>query len=280
MSETAPPADRPCPVCGAAESQPHCFSAGEWRVVRCSGCGMIFLRNPPAQITLHHEHAWEHTRVSERSKRREGRRVYYFFSDGLKKLKHLLRGTARREIKLIRRHTPPGGSILDIGCADGGTLMALTDGGWKLFGIEPSPAIAATAHALCEKHGGRVETATAVEGLTRFPAAHFDLVVMRSYLEHEALAGPVLREAARVLKPGGRVLIKVPNAACWSARLRGPKWPGVRHPDHVNYFTPRHLRRLLTDCGFACCGFDLLSRLPTSDNVWLLASTAPGGSPK
>ena len=235
---------------------------------------MVYLSNPPVQETLHDEHAWEHTKVSERSKRREGRRLYYFFSDGLKRLKHLIRGTSRRELGKIRELCPPGGSILDIGCADGGTLRALTDGGWKLFGIEPSPALAAASNAFCQEYGGRVETATAVDGLPNFPEKHFDLVVMRSYLEHEAHAGPVLREVARVLKPGGRALIKVPNAGCWSARLRGARWPGVRHPDHVNYFTPRHLLRLLESCGFSHCRFDAISRLPTSDNLWLTAATA------
>ena len=270
--ELVPPGPRPCPVCAGSEAGPHRFSADGWRVVQCAACGMVFLINPPAQDTLHDEHAWEHTRLNERARRREGRRLYYFFSDGLKRIKHLIRGTGHSGLSKIRRLCPPGGSILDIGCADGGTLRTLAGGGWKLHGIEPSPALAARAQTLAERHGGLVECATALNGLPRFPDAQFDLIVMRSYLEHEAHAAAVLREVARVLIPGGHALIKVPNAACWSARLRGPHWPGVRHPDHVNYFTPRHLRRLLSDCGFSRCRFHPLSLLPTSDNLWASAS--------
>lgn len=265
---------RRCPVCSGTASQPHGFSGKDWRVVQCCDCGMIFLSNPPAQLTLHDEYAWEHTKISERAKRREGRRVYYFFSDGLKKLKHVVRGTGRSELRTIRRLCPAGGALLDVGCGGGGTLAALADGAWTLSGIEPSPALAASAHEFCAAHGGRVECATAVEGLPRFPAAHFDLVVMRSYLEHETHAAEVLREVARVLKPGGSALIKVPNAASWSARLRGPRWPGVRHPDHVNYFTTRHLRTLVADCGFMRCRFGFISSLPTSDNLWATVSPA------
>jgi SAM-dependent methyltransferase len=256
------------------EAQPHRFSEGDWRVLKCRGCGMVYLSNPPAQATLHDEHAWEHTKLRERARRREGHRLYYFFSDGLKKLKHLLRGHRRTEVQRIRRLCPRGGSVLDIGCADGGTLRALTDSDWKLYGIEPSPALAAASHDVCAAHGGRVECATAVDGLPRFPAAHFDLVVMRSYLEHEAHAAAVLREVARVLKPGGHALIKVPNAASWNAHLRGARWPGVRHPDHVNYFTARHLKRLLSDCGFGRCRFGFIAGLPTSDSLWATASPA------
>ncbi len=265
---------RACPVCGGGASRPHAFSEGSWQVRQCCGCGMVFLGNPPAQTTLHDEHAWEHTKLSERAKRREGRRVYYCFSDGLKKLKHLIRGQGRCEVRKIRRLCPRGGSVLDIGCADGGTLLALSKEGWKLFGIEPSPALAAASGECCAAHGGRVECATAVEGLTRFPDAHFDLVVMRSYLEHETHAAAVLREVVRVLKPCGHALIKVPNAACWNARLRGVRWPGVRHPDHVNYFTARHLKRLLRDSGFARCRLHIIAALPTSDNLWATASPA------
>jgi SAM-dependent methyltransferase len=233
---------------------------------------MVFLSNPPSQVTLQDDHAWEHAKLSERSKRREGHRFYYLISDALKRVKHLLRGTTRKELQEIRRLCAPGGTILDIGCADGGTLRALANGGWKLYGIEPSPALAAVSGKFCAEHGGRVESSTAMDALPRFPAAQFDLVVMRSYLEHEAFAEPVLREVSRVLKPGGKALIKVPNAACWNARLRGANWPGVRHPDHVNYFTPRHLRHLLNACGFARCRFDVISRLPTSDNLWATAA--------
>jgi len=261
-------------VCGTVDGCAHRFSAGEWRVVQCGDCGMIFLGNPPSRVTLDREHAWEHAKLTTRLQRREGRRLYYFFSDGLKKLKLLIRGTGRWELKKIRRLCPPGGTLLDIGCADGGTLRPLANQGWKLWGIEPSPALAAASRKFCAAGGGRVECATAMDGLPRFPAASFDLVLMRSYLEHEAHAGAVLSGVARVLKPGGHVLIKVPNAACWNARLRGARWPGVRHPDHVNYFTARHLRRLLQDCGFARCRFSLIARLPTSDNLWVTASPA------
>jgi hypothetical protein len=71
-----------------------------------------------------------------------------------------------------------------------------------------------------------------------------------------------------VLKPGGLALIKVPNAACWNAHLRGRRWPGVRHPDHVNYFTSRHLEQLVRASGFDECRFEWSSLLPTSDNLW------------
>lgn len=196
---------RPCPVCELLGGKPHHFSSGSWRVVRCDGCGMVYLENPPAQSTLGEEFAWEHTAQSERLKRRQGRQFYYLVSDAFKRVKHWIRRKERKELGIIGRLCPEGGSVLDIGCAGGATLQALANSGrqFRLFGIEPSPALAKRADELCRAYGGRVEHATALEGLPNFLAGSFDLVVMRSYLEHEVFASRVLREVIRLLKPGG-----------------------------------------------------------------------------
>lgn len=237
---------------------------------------MVYLANPPLQQSLSGDFAWEITSQREREKRRSGRPFYYLVSDSLKHFKRWLRNQIQHEVAIILRLYPQGGSVLDIGCGEGATLVALLGTGarFQLSGIEPSPSFAEQADKLCQANGGRVEPSTALEGIPRFAPASFDLVVMRSYLEHEVYAAQVLRAANDVLKPGGRLLIKVPNSTCWSAKLRGRKWPGVRHPDHVNYFSSHHLRLLLRDCGFADFRFEPLSLLPTCDNLWVVARRA------
>ena len=264
-------ADRACPVCGETATTASGFSAGEWRVGDCTGCGMTYLVNPPGQESLMDEHAWEETRGKERQKRREKRKVYYFFSDGLKKIRAAIRQGKRKELSFLEALGPSGGRILDIGCAEGGTLIPIDKGKWQPFGIEPSPGLAKQADAFCAEHGGRVVQETAVGGLPEFEENYFDAVMMRSFLEHEAHVGEVLSGVHRVLKPGGFTIIKVPNAACWNAKLRGGGWPGVRHPDHVNYFTPGQLRRVVADAGFAEVKFPWSWRSPTSDNMWMAA---------
>lgn len=263
-------------MCNATGSSAHRFSSDCWRVVRCTSCRMVYLANPPLQQSLSGDFAWEITSQREREKRRSGRRFYYLVSNSLKRIKRWLRNHKRHELGLILRLYPEGGSVLDIGCGNGATLRALigTAVCFQLSGIEPSPSSAKIANKLCQGNGGRVESATALDGIPRFAPASFDLVVMRSYLEHEVYAAQVLRAAIDVLKPGGCVMIKVPNATCWNAKLRGRNWPGVRHPDHVNYFSSHHLRMLLRGCGFADFRFEPLSLLPTCDNLWVVARRA------
>lgn len=276
--ETAPcetgPADRPCPLCGESSHRPSVFSDRSWRVGECTACGMRYLVNAPDQSSLMNEHAWEDTRSQERRKRREHRKVYYWFSDGIKKIRAAIRRGRRKELDFLERLGPGGGRLLDIGCAEGGTLIPVDKDKWEPYGIEPSPGLAREADAFCRQFGGRVVQETAVGGLPHFEDNFFDAVMMRSFLEHEAHAGEVLKEVCRVLKPGGFAVIKVPNADCWNARLRGRGWPGVRHPDHVNYFSPSHLRALVERAGVGRVLFPWKWRMPTSDNMWMAAYKA------
>lgn len=67
------------------------------------------------------------------------------------------------------------------------------------------------------------------------------------------------------------MILKLPNYASWNRMIRGKRWCGYRFPDHVNYFTPRALRRILELNGFEVAWFRWRDRLPTSDNMWCVA---------
>jgi predicted SAM-dependent methyltransferase len=123
--------------------------------------------------------------------------------------------------------------------------------------------------------GGRIVASSAVEGVTHFRPDEIDVAVLSSFLEHEAQPLALLRNLHRVLKPGASVIIKVPNYACWSRRLRGPRWPGFRFPDHVNYFTPATLRTLAERAGFRIARQTLLDRFPLSDSMYAVLQKAP-----
>lgn len=264
---------RLCPVCAHHSSilvPDLCWQ--EWVIVECCSCHMIFLDNPPSQDLLMSEFAWEETAMQERARRRQGRRFYYFFSDSLKRLRIFLRSFRRhsKEIHYIQRYAQ-GARILDVGCGDGGTLRNLPEG-YVPYGIEPSPGLCASANALFVTKGGSCIQDVAVSGLEKLgEGMRFDMIVMRSFLEHDSRAMETLQGALAVLAPRGAVLIKVPNIACWNASLRRASWPGMRYPDHVNYFTPQTLRQILRRAGFSHIHMPLLWRLPTSDNLWAIA---------
>jgi ubiquinone/menaquinone biosynthesis C-methylase UbiE len=80
-----------------------------------------------------------------------------------------------------------------------------------------------------------------------FADGTFSLVLLIAVLEHTSEPWRLLREARRVLKPGGRVLIVVPNDVTMSVgRVLLLKWP-PRYPDHLTFTTPARMRRWLSE---------------------------------
>lgn len=265
---------RNCPLCGACDNKRmEKFSKATWAIVQCCSCAFVFLHNAPDYSTLQEDFDWAQTAKQERQKRREGRRVYYAVSDTLKRIKGFIRRGQRKEIMIINKLRCSGRAI-DVGCGDGTTLRGLPDS-LIPHGVEISPSLAKKADEYCRSKnsgGGRVICDSAAAGLLQFPADFADLIIMRSYLEHEINPKAVLQSAKICLKPDGIILIKVPNFACWNRVVRGVGWPGFRFPDHVNYFTPATLREMVVQSGLVIKKFNFLDKIPTGDNMWMMAT--------
>lgn len=127
---------------------------------------------------------------------------------------------------------PAAGSLLDVGTATGGFLSAAIAAGWDAHGIEPSAD--ATARAIADGldvvHGRFPEDC-------RFDDATFDLITAWAVFEH--LSDPAAAFAAcyRLLRPGGRLLLQVPNLR--SIQSRWARQEDI--PRHLFFFTERTL---------------------------------------
>lgn len=114
---------------------------------------------------------------------------------------------------LVRRLVSPltPGRALDVGCGGGGNTGVLRDLGWRVNGLEYSPAAA----GLAASRGLGV-----VRGDARrlpFADASMDLVMSTDMWEHIDDDEAVARETVRVLRPGGRALVAVPcSMSLWS----------------------------------------------------------------
>ena len=263
---------RCCPICGCENaSEPSLrYSRDEWNLKQCSQRDLVYLENAPTYEALETEFAWEKTYHAEKSKRRRGKTLSYLVSDAAKKVKLLFRGRKVRakEQRFIRRYIGTG-RMLDVGCGAGRTLINLRQS-ITPYGIEISPYLAGVSQQYCGPRGGQVVRNNAVDGMDVFDADLFDGIMMRAFLEHETEPRILLDKARRVLRPGGRIIIKVPNYACVNRVVRGSRWCGFRFPDHVNYFTPSTLGRLVQETGYREVRFGALDRFPLSDNMWMV----------
>ena len=84
----------------------------------------------------------------------------------------------------------------------------------------------------------------------------FDVIVAADVIEHLSPPGEVLRDMLRVLRPGGQVLLSVPNFAHWYPRIRvaaglfGYDRRGILDETHLRFFTRATLHRLVRASGF------------------------------
>lgn len=107
---------------------------------------------------------------------------------------------------------PPSAQVLEVGCGTGATLRFLArrdDFSGKLFGVDQSlPFIeAASRFALEENVSDRVEFRVGDAHNLEFPPATFDAVIAHTVISHVTEPAAVLREMARVVRPGGTVAI-------------------------------------------------------------------------
>jgi SAM-dependent methyltransferase len=78
----------------------------------------------------------------------------------------------------------------------------------------------------------------------------YDVVSMHHYLEHTREPRAELAAAAKVLQPGGHLMIEVPDPeAPWAARL-GPYWSGWFQPQHQHLMPCDNLATALAESGF------------------------------
>lgn len=150
-----------------------------------------------------------------------------------------------RRCAAVHRAAGAPGLLLDVGCATGLFLDGMRRFGWRAQGVEPSRTAAEYARRRfgLDVFGGRLEEA-------RFADASFDAVTLWDVLEHVHDPRATLAEVARILRPGGLLVLSMPNPGSLEARLLGRFWLGWDLPRHLNLFRPDPLKRHLRDYGF------------------------------
>lgn len=227
-----------CPLCGGAGrvlvhtlTDPTETIPGEFALRRCAGCGATYVDpRPPDELLVD---------LYDRQ---------FYFSTGWSygwlaaRVIDLIQWSRRRRVE--RRLRP--GRLLDVGCGDGAFAHAMARRGWDATGIDFSPA--ALEFARRGRSPARFRLATLDDAA--FADGAFDAITMWQVLEHIGEPRRQLLRCRALLRPGGLLVVAVPNVDGLSARLTGARWWGLDVPRHLVHWTPATLRRALAEAGF------------------------------
>ncbi len=254
-----------CDLCGADDYQvlhvlPDMLfgGPGEFPVVRCRRCGLIYVNPRPiaSEMSRYYPHSYT---PYKRAIEDERSKVLRWF----RRHKLLARLRQVERITGLQR-----GRLLDVGCATGLFIHEAARQGWQVEGVEFNSEVASYARVrlgLAVHHG-------TLESLN-LPAESYDVITFWDVLEHTFSPSAVLRKAYRLLRPGGWVIILIPNSKSLDASLFGSYWNGFDVPRHLYVFSHEIMERLLQKAGFSeighRCYFSGFFTFRTSLRRWL-----------
>jgi SAM-dependent methyltransferase len=141
------------------------------------------------------------------------------------------------------RWVPRNVRVLDIGCGLGTTLAYHRARGCEAVGMEAD----ANVQAVAARYG--LDIRQGIFDGTQFESDVFDYVTLDQVAEHVVDPRALLNGVARVLKPGGKVIITTPNPRSLGARLFGRKWINWHVPYHIQFYTPKSLALVARQAG-------------------------------
>jgi 2-polyprenyl-3-methyl-5-hydroxy-6-metoxy-1,4-benzoquinol methylase len=158
--------------------------------------------------------------------------------------------------QLARQSVVPGDSVLDIGCGRGVLAAEMVERGCRVVGADVIPPDQVVP--VLEEY---IQTDLMREGmaelLPRLGDRKFDKILLLDILEHLVDPAAILRECRRLLRPGGQLIVSVPNVANISVRLLlllgrfDYMERGILDRTHLRFFTRRTIRELLETEGYS-----------------------------
>jgi 2-polyprenyl-3-methyl-5-hydroxy-6-metoxy-1,4-benzoquinol methylase len=155
--------------------------------------------------------------------------------------------------------------VLDIGCGAGKLLVRMKHAGFEqCVGVDPY-----IGETLNYANGATVRAQTLTE-FARTNSNSFDFIMLHHALEHMPHQQTVLEHVKAMLSPNGRILIRIPVAACFAWRTYGADWVNLDPPRHLYLHTQQSLALLAeqVDLDIIKTVYDSTARQFVGSELW------------
>jgi 2-polyprenyl-3-methyl-5-hydroxy-6-metoxy-1,4-benzoquinol methylase len=212
-----------CLICQSSDIKPL-KGYEEVGLTKCRQCGFVFMKQVPSGEELH-------AHYSKYSYSREP---------------YLSPITVKRYHELLDRFDDyrKTNCLLDVGCGVGFFLREAKSRGWQVFGTEYSDeGVKKCLEKGIEMRHGKLDAG-------QFPGVTFDVITSFEVIEHINNPAEEMKEISKLLRSGGLFYVTTPNFNSISRNILKQKWNIIGYPEHLSYYTPKTLNRLMKRSGF------------------------------
>lgn len=168
----------------------------------------------------------------------------------------ILAGLSEIEQAQSSKDTRNNFSFLEIGCGEGFTLKVASERGWNILGSDFSLDGIDRHHPELKDFVCAGDSVNYLKSIAN-AGKNFDLIIAKHILEHVIDPLKVLTLMRDVMKPGGRLVLEVPNdGSRLQEFLEKEQLVSRRYwfcpPQHLHYFTPKSIRTIAEPLGLRC----------------------------
>ena len=225
-----------CPVCGGRNINPlltikdYSVSGEEFVIWQCTDCSLRFTQDAPDENSI--GPFYKSADYISHTNTDKG-----FINKAYQKVRNY---TLQQKASLIIDETKMAtGSILDLGSGIGAFLDVMKAKGWQVKGIEPDEDARNQAKTL---FGLNIEEPAV---LNKLQDASFDAITLWHVLEHVHQLHDYIEHLKRLLKPGGKLFIAVPNYQSRDSEIYRSHWAAYDVPRHLYHFSPKSIEHLM-----------------------------------
>jgi 2-polyprenyl-3-methyl-5-hydroxy-6-metoxy-1,4-benzoquinol methylase len=224
---------RECPNCGSEDCKTK-LTEGDFNIVKCSGCGLVYLQNIPEENEIYED--------------------YYeikFCKDDYSmnsKYDYLAEICAINQQRLcFLKKFKKEGKLLDVGCGSGLFMKTASDKNYDVYGIDVSNKALSFARDEFKLNVQQRNLNDLIKENRKF-----DIITLWHVLEHFMNPIDELKKVRALLSNDGICFIEVPNFNSIKFKLSRNKWKGGNHPlYHRTFFTSKTLRETIQESGFS-----------------------------